>query len=305
MALDSTAPSQGEPHQLPTSGMLRGRYDVNSGNTEIAALNLATPHTEMNASGAIGSHSVQLKVAANTNSLQEFQPLLSSEGQSSIPLEIEGRANFNGTVSGKIAHPDIVGRLLATDFSYIYSPPTPPAPPPQQKGTLVSLLHLDKPTPAPSRAPQPRRIHIDSLAGELQYGGDVLAFHNGVIEQGAARLNVDGSAELQDGAFTDHSQFQLNASLRNASVDDLQKTAGTKYPIKGVVNLNLQASGTKADPHGHGSVSLSGGEAHGYAIKTATSDIVLANQLAQFQNIRLDVFGRVGVRGYCLQSRHS
>src|SRR5271165_561420 len=291
MALDSTAPLQGEPHQLPTSGMLRGRYDVNSGNTEIAALNLATLHTEINASGAIGSHSVLLKVAANTNSLQEFRPLLSSEGQSSIPLEIEGRANFNGTVSGKIAHPDIVGRLLATDFSYIYSPPTPPVPPPQQKGTLASLLHLGTPEPATSSAPKPRRIHIDSLAGDVQYGGDVLAFHNGVVEEGAARLNVDGSAELQDGAFTDHSPFQLNASLRNASVDDLQKTVGTDYPVTGVVNLNLQVSGTKADPHGRGSVSLTGGDAYGHAIKTATSDIVLGNQMAQFQNIRLDALG--------------
>ena len=125
MALDSTAPSQSEPNQLPASGTFRGRYDVKSGDTEIAALNLATPHTEINASGAIGSHSVQLKVGANTNSLQEFQPLLSAQGQSSIPVEIDGRASFNGTVSGKIAHPDIVGRLLATDFSYVYTPAAP------------------------------------------------------------------------------------------------------------------------------------------------------------------------------------
>ncbi len=119
--------------KLPASGSFRGRYDVDSGDTEVAVLNLATPHTEMNASGAIGSRTVQLRVSANTNSLSEFQPLLSAEGQSSIPVEIAGRASFDGTLSGKISHPDIVGRLLATDFSYIYTPAATTAPPPQKR----------------------------------------------------------------------------------------------------------------------------------------------------------------------------
>ncbi len=289
MALDSTAPAQSEPNQLPTSGTFRGRYDVNSGNTEITVLNLATPHTELSASGAIGSHSVQLKVSANTNSLQEFEPLLISEGQSSIPLQIEGRANFAGTVSGKIAHPDIVGRLLATDFSYAYTPAATPAP--QQKGTLASLLHLGKPEVEPTPPPQSRRIHIDSLAGDVQWGGTMLALHHGIVEQGAARLNLDGSVQLKEGGFDDNSPFQFNASLRNADVSDLQKTAGTDYPVKGVVTLIIQASGTKADTRGQGSVSISGGEAFGYPIKTATADILLANQFAQLQNIRLNALG--------------
>ena len=291
MALDSTAPSQSGPNQLPTSGTFRGRYDVKSGDTAITALNLATPHTEISASGGIGSHSVQLKVGANTNSLQEFQPLLGSQGQASIPVEIQGRASFDGTVSGKIAHPDIVGRLLATDFSYVYMPAAPPAPPQQQKSALASILHLGKPEAEPTPPPQPRRIHIDSLAGDVQWGGTMLALHNGIIEQGAARLNLDGSVQLKDGGFDDNSPFQFEASLRNADMSDLQKTVGTDYPVKGVVNLVVQASGTKADPHGRGSVSISGGEAYGYTIKTASSDIVLANQFAQLQNIRLDALG--------------
>ena len=305
MALEATAPAQSEPNQLPASGTLRGRYHVDSGLTEIAGLNLATPHTEINASGTIGSRTVQLRVSANTNSLNEFQPLLSAEGQSSIPVEIGGRASFDGTLSGKVKRPDIVGRLLATDFSYVYTPAAPPAPPLQQKSTLASLLHLGNRETQPSPSPQLRRIHIDSLAGDVQYGGEQLAFHNGVIEQGAARLNLDGSVQLQDGAFSEHSPFQLNVSLRDADVKDLQSTVGTDYPVKGVVNLNLQATGTKADPHGKGNVSISGGEAYEYPIKTASADIVLANQFAQLQNIRLDAFGgsMAGTVAYNLDTR--
>ena len=86
---------------------------------------------------------------------------------------------------------------------------------------------------------------------------------------------------------------------------DLQNTVGTDYPVKGVVNLNLQANGTKVDPHGKGSVSITGGEAYGYPIKTASADIVLANQLAQLQNIRLDAFGgsMAGTVAYNLDTR--
>jgi translocation and assembly module TamB len=289
--LDATAPAQPAPNQLPTSGTLRARYDLYSGTTDISALNLATPHTELNASGSIGSRTVQLRVAANTNSLLELQPLLAAMGQSQVPVEINGRASFNGTVSGKLKNPDVAGRLLATDFSYLYMPPVPPAPPQPRKGVMDSLLQLGKATPVPQPPLQPRRIHIDSLATDLQYGHGLLALRNGVLEQGPAHLNIDGSVRLQDGSFTDDSPFELNASLRNASVADLQKTTGMDYPVTGVLNLVLQASGTKNDVSGHGNLSLTGGKAYGYSIKTLRSDIALSHQEAQFENIRVEALG--------------
>ena len=291
VALDSTPPPEPAAGQLPVSAAFRGRYNAYSGITDIATFELATPHTEINASGAMGSRSVHLQVAANTNSLQEFQPIFGADNQSAIPIEIDGRASFSGTLSGTFARPDLEGRLLATNFSYVYSPAPPPTTPPQDKGGLSSLLHLGAPTPSPPVAPPPRQIHFDSLAGDVQYGGDVLALHHGVVEEGAARLNVDGSVNLQGGKIADDSPFELTVSLRNASVSELQKAVGTDYPVSGVVNLTLKASGTKGDPRGLGSVSLSGGEVYGYAVKTASSDIVLANQLAQLQNIQIEGLG--------------
>src|SRR5208337_934618 len=170
-----------------------------------------------------------------------FQPMLSAMGLSPIPLEINGRASFNGTLSGKLDHPDIVGRLLATDFTYIYTPTPLPAPQPAHASTLESLLHLGQSAPEPEPQPVPvaRRIHIDSFAGDVQYGRAQIALRNGVIAQGSAQLNVDGSATLQDGSFGDHSPFDLHASIRNASVADLQRTIGTDYPVSGALNLSL------------------------------------------------------------------
>jgi len=290
IAAESTASAQPRASELPVSGSFRGRYQMRSGTTEIATLSLATPHTEANVSGVIGTRTVDLHVAANTSSFSEFQPLLSALGQPTVPLEINGRAGFTGTVSGRLTSPDVTGHLLATDFSYVYAPPPPTVqtPPP---GKVQSLLHLAPPAPEPQPTPEPRHIHIDSFVGDVQYSSSLLALHNGVIQQGAAHLGVDGSAQLIDGTFTDRSPFEVHAALKNASVSDLQKTLGVEYPVSGVVNLSLQASGTKLDPHGNGSFSLSSGEAYGHPIKTAASDIVVVGREAQFQNIRLEALG--------------
>ncbi|MGA9566522.1 MAG: hypothetical protein WBS19_13430, partial [Candidatus Korobacteraceae bacterium] len=169
LALDATAPAQGETNQLPMSGALRGRYDVHTGAMDIGQLALATPHSEANASGQLGSHTANLKLAVTTTNLNEFQPLLSAMGQSSMPVDLSGRASFNGTLSGRLDRPDIAGHLLATDFTYVYTAEQP-AGRPEPVSTVQSLLHLGQATPEPKPQAQQRHIHIDSFAGDVQYG---------------------------------------------------------------------------------------------------------------------------------------
>jgi translocation and assembly module TamB len=306
LALDAV-PAQAGTNQLPVSGAFRGRYDLHSGATDIAQLNLATPHTEANATGVLGSRTAELKLGLTTTNLQEFQPLLNAMGASPVPVELTGRASFNGTLSGRLEHPDVAGRLLATDFSYVYTPAQPPSSKPQP--TLVnrveSALHIGHAAPEMPPPPQPKRIHIDSFAGDVQYGRMQLALRNGVIQRGTANLNVDGSATLDNGAFTEHSPFEMHASIHNASVADLQRTIGTDYPVSGVVNLNLDASGTQKDPHGQGHLVVTHAEAHGHPIKTLTADLLVANQEAQLEKIRIEALGGsvLGSAAYNLTSK--
>ena len=308
LALDAIAPAQSATDQLPVSGALRGHYDVHSGVLAIAGLNLATPHSEAIASGELGPRDAQLKIAVTTGSLKEFQPLLTAAGQPQLPIELNGRASFNGTLNGKLAYPDIVGRLLATDFSYIFTPmlaSVAATPHPSKVSTVESLIHVEQnPTEQKPKLKAPR-IHVDSFAGDVQYGRSAVAVHNGVIEQGGAQLNVDGSATLQDGSFTANSPFEVRAAIHNGSVADLQRTLGTNYPVSGAVNFNLQVSGTENDEHGHGQLSVSGGEAYGHPIKTLTSDVVLANHEVAFENIRLEALGGVvlGTAAFNLNKR--
>jgi translocation and assembly module TamB len=306
IAASAGAPTQVEAGRLPVTGSFRGQYDIYSGTTTIASAVLATPHTELSGSGMLGTRTAQLKIAANTNDLGEFEPLLTAMGQSRVPVEINGRASFDGSVSGPLAHPDIAGRLLATDFTYLYTPAAAPVPAQTPTSKLKSIFNIGNPQPEPKPAPVERRIHLDSLAGDIQYGNSLVSLQNGVIAQGAAHLNVDGSAHLSNGDFTDSSPFEAQVQLRNATMSDLQQTIGVSYPVSGTVNLSLQLSGTKADPHGKGTLSVSGGEVYGYPLKTASSDIVVGTHEAQLQNLKLEgLSGHVeGVLAYELDSRH-
>ena len=293
LALDVSAPTQVAGNQLPVNGSLHGRYNVLSGRTDLTTLTLTTPRTRLDASGSIGATTVALTLKANTSSFAEFQPLLAGMGAAPPPLELGGNLTFDGTVNGRLRAPQVEGHLQATNFNVVYTPTPKPspvqpvaAPPGTKHRSWLHPIGAAPPAPPPL-AGQPRRIHIDQFTGDVQYSQTGLALHKAVIQEGSAQLNLDGAATLDNGNFTDSSQFHVQAVVHNADVASLQHAAGTDYPLSGTLNFTLQASGTVADPHGQGQISLTGGEAHGRPIHTFTSKIVFANHQAELEDIHL------------------
>ncbi len=115
-----------------------------------------------------------------------------------------------------------------------------------------------------------------------------MALQKAVIQEGAAQLKIDGSTALDRGEFTDNSRFQVHAAVHDADVADLQRVAGTEFPLTGKLNFTLQARGTAADPNGDGHISLTNGQLHGRPIKTFTSKIAFANHEAELNDIDLE-----------------
>jgi translocation and assembly module TamB len=305
LALDIAAPQRVTDGQLPLSGNVRGRYSVRAESINLAALNLTMAHSHLEAAGALGVTSAALKLNVST-SLAEFQPLLRAMSNA-LPVELAGEASFNGTLKGRLRAPQIAGQLQATNFTYIYTPASnasSPLPPPKRR----SWFHrVSNPTPpsAPQPAVQPRRIHIDQFSGGIQYSQSGVALRHTVIQAGGAQLNIDGSSALDRGKFTETSHFQVQAAMHNADVAALQRALGLDYPLSGKLNFKIQAAGTEADPHGHGSISLTDGQAQGISIHSLASQISFANQAVQFQDIHLRVErGTVsGSGGYSFHSR--
>jgi translocation and assembly module TamB len=297
LALDVAAPTPSVGNQLPVNGSIRGRYNALSGNADLSTLNLGTPHTRIDASGSISATTVALTLKANTSSLAELQPLFAGIGSAPPPFELAGSLSFAGTVNGRLRAPEVAGHLQATNFNVIYTPtvklaqalPVTTAAPAPAQTKHRSWLHPTGalPPPPPQPSAHARRIHVDQFDGDVQYSQTGVALHKAVVQEGSAQLNLDGTAVLDKGEFTDNSQFHVQAVVHNADVASLQHAAGTDYPLSGTLNFSLQASGTLADPQGHGQVSLTGGEAHGRSINTFTSKIVFANHQAELEDIHL------------------
>ncbi len=292
LSLDIVAPAQSTNAALPVSGSIRGRYGARSGRIDLSALKLTTPHSHLEASGALSATSAALKLNANTTSLAEFEPMLKAMGNAPLPIELNGAASFDGTLNGRFRAPTVAGHLQATNFTYIYTstPTTPTQNAPAAPAKHNPWFHLsstpEPPPPAPPAAPA-RRIHVDQFAADVEYSPSNLALHHGTVQEGNARITLDGSTALDKGNFTENSQFQLQAAIHDGDITELQHAFGTDYKVSGKLNLSVQVAGNAADPHGHGQLSLTDGVAHGRPIISLTSKIQFANHAAEFDDIHL------------------
>jgi len=291
LALNIAAPAAPAANQLPVNGNLRGRYNLRSGRTDIAALALSTPRSRVEASGTLSETSAALKLNANTTSLAEFEPMLKAMGTAPLPMELDGAASFDGTVNGRFRAPQVAGHLQATNFTYVYiaTPATAaqhlPAAPTQNR-SWFHLSSTPQPPPPPPAA-KARRIHVDQFTADVEYSPSNVSLHHANIQEGSARITLDGSTALDKGNFTENSQFQIQAAIHDGDITELQHAFGTDYKLSGKLNLTLQASGTEADPHGHGQLSLSEGQARGRPIISLTSKIQFANHAAELDEIHL------------------
>ncbi len=289
LALDVTPPAQPSVSQLPVTATVQARYNPKAQVMDFSVLTMTTPHSHLSATGTLGSTSAALHVVMNTTSLTEFQPLLAAMGSATPPVELAGGASFNGTLSGRLNDPQIAGHVQASDFTYIYTPTVQrSAPPTQAPVKKKSLFHFaSTPPPPPQPTAQPRRIHIDQFSGDVQYSSTGVAVHHGILREGSARLDVDGSATLQKGSFTENLPFQVQAAIRDADVAEVQRAAGLNYPVTGTLNFTVQAAGTEANPHGAGHFSLLAAQAYGRPVKSLTANLAFANHEAQLDNIQM------------------
>ena len=291
LALDVTPPALPSGDQLPVTATVRARYNPRAQVMDFSSLTMTTPHSHLDAVGTLGSTSAALRVVLNTTSLTEFQPLLTAMGSPPPPVELAGVASFNGTLGGRLTDPQIAGHVEASDFTYIYTPgvqsSTPPSThAPAKKKSLFHFASTPKPPP-PQPTAQPRYIHIDQFSGDVQYSSTGVAVHHGIVQEGSAHLNVDGSATLEKGSFTENLPFQVQATIRDADIAELQRAAELNYPVTGTLNFTVQAAGTKANPHGSGHFSVTAAQAYGRPVKSLTANLAFVNHEAQLDDIQM------------------
>lgn len=267
LLLEANPPANPSPKQLPVSGRLQATYHAASETLDVTALNFATRGIRLNATGTLGSSTGQLKVSFNANDLRELQPIVAawSPGEQ-IPLEVHGRASFNGTLFGKLTAISARGRLDFDDFDTLLAP-----------GRGIA---------APVNVPH--RVHWDSVVADILLTPSSLSAQNGVLKRGAAQANFSGTATLNRGQFDPAvSQITANIQLQNASVADAQSLLGFDYPVTGILNANLHVLGTVQNLRGSGTVEAHQLTVYGEAFPLFRSAINFAGAETQFNNLLL------------------
>ena len=275
---------------VPVTAHLQGVYDFRRAEMQITQGELHTPHSHLTTAGRMGTDTTDLTLTASTTRLHEIQPLLVAHRAEHLPVELSGDLSFQGTLQGHTATPTIAGHLSLRDFDTVIQTNAAPAAEPE----LVKALRRGRKkfiSPPPQNAGKPVRFHWDSFDGNISYGPENGAIHDGVLISGSQRIEVAGSVSLHNGSFGDDSLFHVNARVHDARVEDAQTLLGLNYPVSGKFNLEVEMTGTRADPKGHGTLSLSDGKAYGEPLDTLSTKIDFSGREARFTDVQITSAG--------------
>jgi translocation and assembly module TamB len=266
LKLDVTPPANPTPKEVPVTAQLQATYHGDIRTLEVAGLTLATREIRVSAVGALGTESAQARVSLNATDLRELQPALNAlDPGTRIPVELEGRASFNGSLFGQLDAISARGHLELEQFD--------------------TEVHMPL-----QNGPQgkPPRIHWDALAADLTRTPSAISLQHGTLRRGTAQLGFSTSLTLRHGDFDEnYSQATLSLQIQNENVEDIQAMAGTNYPVTGVATAEIQATGTLHNMRGSGKLQIAKLVVYGEPFKNFTSDVHLNGSNVQLDNILL------------------
>ena len=220
-------PSAAPPGVLPVSGRGELAYVSGAGQLALRNVSLETPGSRISAEGvwATGPNSEHdLQLNLSTTSSREWAPLIAGRLPAEAPmaLELQGRAQLQGTLRGAALTPRLEARLEATDFRY-------------------------------------GKTHWTGFTTNLAYSPNLLRLTEAQLRRGGSVVRLNFTAQLAEGGFTEASIFNLEAVAEDADLADLAGLTGTPYPLTGRVSATLRAEGTKRNPQGSAWVRVTSG----------------------------------------------
>ncbi|HTV81810.1 MAG TPA: translocation/assembly module TamB domain-containing protein [Acidobacteriaceae bacterium] len=289
-----TPPSTPVPHEVPVSGAVNAEYVQRTGMVVIRQFQVRTPASELRMAGTMGvypfTRPTQITARATTRNLSEFNPILAAFGISAggepspIPAQLQGEAQFHGSVAGSLDSPEFRGHVEATDFEIAPSEQTP------------SLQALG-------------RIHFDRLTADADYAAGSLAIRAATLVEGRTIIHIDGQVrgnpKKPSDLFAESSAVEAAVQVRNARLAQWIALTGRTYPVSGTLNLAAQAMGTIGDLQGSGRVSLTGGSIDGEPYRSLTGDLQIQGREVNATHLALALDGGqvTGSGGYDFTDR--
>ncbi|MDT8068060.1 MAG: translocation/assembly module TamB domain-containing protein [Terriglobia bacterium] len=251
--------------ELPVTADVRGTFFHRTQTMEIASAHLTTPESTVSIQGSIGAYRLQLKANAQSKRAAEFQPILRTlQAGNTYPVELNGPAVFNGTVSGSFAALSAAGHVEVRDFTTILPMEAARAGHPGQTGP----------------------VHWDSLVAEIHYSPSQVTASNATLVRGSAQATFDANIGLTKSRFTDSSPLTVRGKLGNAEIRDVQSLLGYDYPVSGRLDADLQVKGTANNLQGGGRVHLRDATFYGETHVSISSDLEFSRGEVRFLNLK-------------------
>ncbi len=273
---------------LPVTAVVQATVDFKSQSVQVHNLDASTPETHLLAQGRLAANS-DLTLDVTTAKLSELAPLVDSWRGSrakELPIEFAGQATFRGTVQGRLESPALAGYLELHDFTTVVRIPRWGAAG-AQAGKASLPAAGARASAGAGAGTRVVRTKWDLLEGEVDYSAIGESLRNGILRKDGARIGVDASVALLNGNYDRRLPFAAHVKVDNAGVGELQKLLGTSYPVTGRVSGELDASGTADHLSGSGRIAVKDGTAWGQAVRSATAEMNLTENQAQFRNIVL------------------
>jgi translocation and assembly module TamB len=254
--------------ELPVQATVQATVDFKGQSAQVHSVNASTQATHLLAQGRLSASS-DLMLDLTTTDFSELAPVVTSWRGSrakALPIEFGGRAEFRGTVQGRLNSPKLAGHLELHDF------------------TTLLRAH-EKQSGAATPMERVVRTRWELLEGDVEYSATRESLRNGVLRRGDARIGLDVSVALVNGSYDATQPFAAHVKVENAEASELQGLVGSSYPVTGQVSGDVQVSGTESHLSGSGRIAVKNGMAWRQAVRSATAEVKFTENQAQLRNI--------------------
>jgi translocation and assembly module TamB len=224
---------------VPASGALDWKYSQKPERIEIGKSEFTVGSSRIQVSGALGS---RLQVDVVSHNLNDVVPALRLAGLTQpepLPVSLkEGTVHVTASVVGNLRDPGVEGHLEATNVVF-------------------------------------RDHKIDRISSDFEVNRLLLRLEKTEVAQGPAAASGRARAALMNWKIEPSSVIEAAIKVRNADVAALLAQAGSKLPVSGVADADLQVANTFGDPQVRGSLRAVHGKAWDQPFDLAKSDVQL------------------------------
>ncbi len=257
---------QGDVHTAPVNGEIHVQYSASNQQISFSRSYLRMPKTVLSVTGAIRDRA-GLQVQFRSSDLHEVENVANlfitpPSGQPEA-IGLSGAASFLGAVRGSTSNPQIVGQFSASSLSF--------------RGSAWRTA----------------QTQVDLSASHLILRNGSMASVDG------GRINLDANLGLRNWSFSETSPMQVSFTASQLNVANIINLAGLNAPITGTVTANVSLTGSRLNPVGRGTATLSRGTIFDEPIQSLNVTFRGAgNELETNSELRMDAGVATGTIKY-------